>query len=208
MIDNLADIRLVRERASGEFVGSVCDQFARRGALSPKQWAAVNRIADDIRKPKIVLDFAAIIVVFEVALAAGLKYPKVALLTALGNPVVLSRAGNQARLPGTINVTDGGPYGDNKWYGRIEMDGTFKPSRDCPDDVVTLLQEFSDDPVSVAAAYGKITGNCCFCRRKLTDQRSTDVGYGPVCAERFGLAWGSRQSRAFEAAFDCDKVVA
>lgn len=41
-----------------------------------------------------------------------------------------------------------------------------------------------------AAALGKLTERCVFCNRKLTDGRSTDVGYGPDCADREGLPWG------------------
>lgn len=41
-----------------------------------------------------------------------------------------------------------------------------------------------------AAKFGHITGQCVFCARKLTDERSIAVGYGPVCAEREGLPWG------------------
>ena len=52
------------------------------------------------------------------------------------------------------------------------------------------LKAFAADPETVAAQYGSLTGNCCFCGRKLTDDRSTNVGYGPVCADKFGLNWG------------------
>lgn len=41
-----------------------------------------------------------------------------------------------------------------------------------------------------AARFGKVTGVCVFCSRKLTDERSITVGYGPICAEREGLPWG------------------
>lgn len=41
-----------------------------------------------------------------------------------------------------------------------------------------------------AAAHGHAHGNCVFCSRDLTDERSTTVGYGPVCAERYSLPWG------------------
>lgn len=41
-----------------------------------------------------------------------------------------------------------------------------------------------------AARFGHLTGACVFCSRKLTDERSVSVGYGPVCAERVGLPWG------------------
>lgn len=41
-----------------------------------------------------------------------------------------------------------------------------------------------------AAKFGKLYGICCFCSRTLTDERSIGVGYGPVCAEHYGLPWG------------------
>lgn len=42
-----------------------------------------------------------------------------------------------------------------------------------------------------AAAFGHSTGKCVFCSQKLTDGRSTEVGYGPICAENNGLPWGA-----------------
>jgi hypothetical protein len=41
-----------------------------------------------------------------------------------------------------------------------------------------------------AAAFGHATGHCVYCSRELTDDRSVEVGYGPVCAEKNGLPWG------------------
>jgi hypothetical protein len=41
-----------------------------------------------------------------------------------------------------------------------------------------------------AAEYGKLTGHCIACCRALTDDRSVTVGYGPVCANRYGWPWG------------------
>jgi len=155
----------------------------------------VARIADDIRnpKPKLVLDFAAIISLFTTA-AAHLKYPKVRLALE-DSEIVLSRAGQRSRQPGTINVTNGERYEepDNRWYGRIALDGTFQRSRDCTDEIAELLEAFSGDPAGIAAAYGKLTGNCCFCGRRLSDERSTDMGYGPTCASNYELAWGAKK---------------
>jgi hypothetical protein len=42
-----------------------------------------------------------------------------------------------------------------------------------------------------AAAFGHATGCCCFCSRTLTDDRSLVVGYGPTCATKHGLPWGT-----------------
>lgn len=44
-----------------------------------------------------------------------------------------------------------------------------------------------------AAAYGKITGTCIACGLHLTDDgknKSLEVGYGPICAKRYGWPWG------------------
>lgn len=41
-----------------------------------------------------------------------------------------------------------------------------------------------------AARFGKLWGSCVFCSRLLTDERSVEVGYGPVCADKNGLPWG------------------
>jgi hypothetical protein len=41
-----------------------------------------------------------------------------------------------------------------------------------------------------AAAFGHATGHCVYCARELTDDRSVEVGYGPVCASKHNLPWG------------------
>ena len=41
-----------------------------------------------------------------------------------------------------------------------------------------------------AAALGHSTHHCVFCSLELTDERSTIVGYGPICAGKHGLPWG------------------
>lgn len=45
-----------------------------------------------------------------------------------------------------------------------------------------------------AAAYGKLTGTCIACGLTLTDDgknKSLEVGYGPICAKRYGWPWGT-----------------
>lgn len=41
-----------------------------------------------------------------------------------------------------------------------------------------------------AKAFGDQHHACVFCLQALTDQRSIDAGYGPVCAGHRGLPWG------------------
>lgn len=122
-----------------------------------------------------------------------LKYPKIRLRLDDGTPVVVGRAGDRARFPGTLNVTDGGRYGESRWFGRVHQDGQFKSGREARGieaDIARLLARFAADPAGTAAEYGRLTGNCCFCGRRLEDERSTAVGYGKTCAGHYGLPWG------------------
>jgi hypothetical protein len=124
------------------------------------------------------------------AAAAEIQHPKVNLVTGSGQKIRLSRAGERSRTPGTINITDGKPYGENTYFGKIDLDGNLIPARAMTDEVLDFLQSFDADPAAVATAYGHRTGSCCFCSRDLTDGRSVVKGYGPICAERFHLPWG------------------
>lgn len=108
-----------------------------------------------------------------------------------GREIRLSVAGAGARVPGSINVT---AQGGDEWFGRILQDGQFEasPRLPTPPALVSGLQRFAADPAGVAAEHGRLTGKCCFCNRGLRDERSTAVGYGPNCADRFGLPWGAK----------------
>ena len=89
-------------------------------------------------------------------------------------------------------------YGEptREWLGRVTLDGSYQPARKAngrADAIARRLRELAQDPVKVAAEHGKLTGRCCFCNHRLgegKDKRSVAVGYGPDCAEHFGLSWG------------------
>lgn len=135
-------------------------------------------------------NFASIKALFDHA-KVHLQYPKIK-FTINGVTIQLSLAGNKSKYAGHLQVTDGGKFGSNKWYGRIDMAGIFHASNNCPANVLEFLKQFAADPVNVAATYGKATGNCCFCKIGLSDPRSLAVGYGPICAGNFGLPWGEQ----------------
>lgn len=52
----------------------------------------------------------------------------------------------------------------------------------------------TDELRALAAKHGIDHGNCIFCHRDLTDERSDPVqggaGYGPTCARKYSLPWG------------------
>jgi hypothetical protein len=134
------------------------------------------------------------VTLFERAKAAGLRFPKIRLRSNDGGRVVLSMAGERSKAPGSLTVTDGGAYGVGRYFGRISQGGAFSPAQACTPDVTRTLRELAADPAGRAAIHGHASGSCCFCGRDLDDSRSVAVGYGPICAERFGLQWGETKA--------------
>jgi hypothetical protein len=122
----------------------------------------------------------------------SLKYPRITFEMDHGT-LMLSRAGDRSKYTGAINVTSTGDYRERTWYGRIDKDGTFVRGRDCEDWMVEFIKDFAANPERVATEYGHKSGNCCFCHRALTDERSTEVGFGPVCAKKWSLKWGGKK---------------
>lgn len=180
----------------------------RKYGLSDKQAYWVDTLHSRATKPVVrethqVGDLSNILKLFDKA-AEHLKRPAICLPAPGsytpgstkhdGRWIKISVAGAGARVPGSLNVATKAPFGEGTWFGRIKRDGTFEKSfkADLPEGLVTLLQAFASDPAAVAGAFGKLTGHCVFCSRSLEDERSTDVGYGPVCAKRYGLRWGGK----------------
>lgn len=178
------------------FASSLCKQWTEH-PLSCKQMYWVDVLikrASSIDQPVESVQVAGVERIrkmFDTA-AKALKFPKIWLGTDQ-NQIRLSIAGPKSRHCGSIMVTDGRPYGSNRYYGAIARDGSMIPGRDLTTEVKRELIELASNPEGKAAEFGRLTGHCCFCNAVLTDERSVSVGYGPVCAKHFGLQWGGGQ---------------
>lgn len=89
----------------------------------------------------------------------------------------------------------GGAYG-SAYYGRITQQGelfVYPEGKKVEKELTTLLKRLGADPSRVASEYGKLTGSCSFCHRKLSDERSKEVGYGSTCASNYDLEWGKKK---------------
>jgi hypothetical protein len=120
----------------------------------------------------------------------SLKHPKVRIAKGIEEAISLSIKGdvlyvNDANAIDSRRTEQTG-YFCYIYYGKI-VDGKFLPVRTCPQWVTDLLLRFAADPIAEATNYGRLTGRCCFCGRSLTDENSTARGFGPICAERYGL---------------------
>jgi len=161
------------------------------GRFDGHLYAIAERAAPAAAAP--VGDLSRINAMFDRA-KAHLKYPAIVL-----EGFRVSVAGARAKEPGSLTITSIDRTGTDKfgrpardWYGRVSVTGTFHPARNAPADLGDKLRRFAADPVGEAAAFGHLHGACCFCARALSDDRSTTVGYGPICADHYGLPWGER----------------
>ena len=137
-------------------------------------------------------DFTGVYALFEKA-AKGGKWPRIT-INADGFEFYLYVSGQKAMIPGMINVKRNGDNGIFDWFGRITPDGAWdQRHKEVDERMADALSRLAMDPVGTAAMYGRLSGKCCFCKKQLTDAPSVDAGYGPVCAKRWGLAWGGKQ---------------
>jgi hypothetical protein len=137
---------------------------------------------------------------FACAINNKLQYPK--LRFQLPTQVLIVKlAGSKSKYQGDIMLTNDAGYGmpDNKYFGRIEARNSgLVAGRDLTPEIEQLLQRIAADPIGTAAEMGKLTGNCVFCGKSLTDKTGTSqaLGYGPVCAKKYNLPWTKGEIKA------------
>lgn len=186
---SLNDLRNAIPSLSGsdkDFAVSIANQWEDRGYISEKQMYWVGSLVNKAAAPKLgQAGLARINALFKAAVSNGLERPKVQIAPG----VVLSRAGKNSSRPDSIYIKGGRSY-DDVYYGRIDPDGSFSPSGNMVPEVIEALVAWGKNPAEAAKAYGHLVGSCAFCGRRLDDQRSVGVGYGPICAEKYGLPWG------------------
>jgi hypothetical protein len=185
-------------RSTGSsFAVSLANGASRRGGLSEKQLAWVHILVVEHETPREERPATASLHQIRAMMdeaAESLKTPKITLRSERGEKIVLRRAGDASRVPGTIYITDGRGFDNNTYYGKLELDGCLRAGRDITPTVYAHLLSFDRDPAAVATAHGNLTGCCCFCNRSLTDGRSIAMGYGPICADKYGLPWGEERA--------------
>lgn len=170
--------------------------IANTKSPSSKQLYWVDKLADEITNkpasnPDPEFDISKLFTLFKNA-QKHLKYPKVTLQLADGSPlrlqynskhdaVFVSRGGFNSEQYCRINSN-----GDIVWYAKDQAKRNA---------VLIMIKAFAADPEKVAADYGKLTHNCCYCSKQLDTPESLAVGYGPRCAQHFDLKWGKTAPR-------------
>ncbi len=154
------------------FANSVITQLEKKGDLSEKQWGCIAKIVDQVENPKKPAFLSESTKVANmsgvVALMNKVKgFPKLWFKLSNDRDLCIYKATDRSKYAGQLQLT-GGKFG-SAYYGRITQEGE--------------LFTYPDE-------YGKLTGTCSFCHRKLSDERSKEVGYGATCASNYELPWG------------------
>jgi len=179
---------------NSDFAASLLDQVKKKGDLSPKQLQAVYQSialeADwakqrEQKATQTQIDMTDLLDRFALALKAGIKRPKVNT-----GDLLFSLAPAHGRNAGCVYVKgEKDAYGDRPYLGKITPEGKFFAGPNVEDDVKQRIAEVGSDVVGSAKAHGAQHNNCCFCSRDLTTDESVSNGYGPICADRYGLPW-------------------
>lgn len=179
------------ENNSWEFAVNMRDALQKWGHLTDKQLAACEKCAakrsaaiverkaaEEVRVAAApTVDTSKLEEAFATAAANGLGSPK---LRFAG--LAISPAGATSKNAGALYVKADGVY-----VGKI-MSGKFLAIRECTAEISARVVDAINDPEAAAIAYGRATGSCSCCGRRLTNPASIELGIGPICAETFG--WG------------------
>lgn len=203
LIDELRRVKVLLSEKDEGFASSLIKQWDKKAHLSDKQIYWVKKLSqdavvqgDDGGPHSISIDNGKnLLGLFEKA-GTKLKFPSISfsLNTSDGiMPVVVRRSGTKSQYTGQLNLTDGGPFGMSHYYGRVDLEGEYWPSKNPVvqqhlQTMICFLRDFAVDPHATAFEHGHKSGHCCFCNRKLTEEKSLAAGYGPVCAKNWGLA--------------------
>ena len=187
-------IRLTRANNYGsyyDFIQSLIDTIKKYGELSEKQLAAVQKGMAKAKeweakknKPKARIDLTPI----REKLAKGKEKLKKPVIRA-GDTFKFTFAPETGKNAGYVYVRH-----HDQYIGKVAENGDFFPYQATPEQI-TYLKEFAKDPIKELKTYGRNTGNCGLCGRGLSVKESVKRGYGPICADNYGLPYNHTKEK-------------
>ena len=175
---NLTDADTATDYMHNLFVAAKSDIISKEvfGIVASMPVAYDRYIGRKNQKTENIGDMTGILALFDKAKQSKLKFPLLSSCQLVKILSALSLCWSDCQVSGSVNVTSEGLSKLRSWYGRIVSDGNFHASAKSNSDIVDTLKRFADDPETVAAEMGKLTGRCVVCNKGLTDPRSAEVG--------------------------------
>ncbi len=106
---------------------------------------------------------------------------------------------SKGKNPGWIFIGNALFEPERVTYGKIDLEGKlhWEDARYYPSTQL-FIKGLVENLLETTSLNGKLTGNCCFCGIELTAGESVSRGYGPICANRWGLPWGLEKQQDLE----------
>lgn len=171
---------LAAEAPKNEFAASLKAFFEKRGYLTEKQVAAIEKNLAKAAAPApagIEADVGVLEEAFATAKGNGIQRPRITLSGFTFKPAPAT-----GKNPGAVYVTEGK---GGEYLGKV-LGGKFLRASVCSNERAAEIVAAAADPHGAAVNYGKVTGRCAVCSRLLTDPASIAAGIGPICAGNFG----------------------
>ncbi len=138
-LDDAVEV-LKKDHARNSFASDLVEKHERFG-LSDAQAAWVHKIASEeprVQRAPLELDLRNIAVMLRNKPGKG--RPKLT----VADGVVVTLNSDKSKNPGHVSVTDGGPYKQNTYFGRIDDSGTVYPAAAFTDEVQQALVAFNN----------------------------------------------------------------
>jgi hypothetical protein len=122
---------------------------------------------------------------FYTAIGTGMKYPALHLHIGEGNKYHI-------KLQYKVDKQYIAILCNKQYIGKIPAPITQAKSiilYQLHDELYDTLEEYCMNPIQESIVHGQKTGTCCFCGLELTNRVSMFHGYGPICADRYGLPY-------------------
>lgn len=182
-----AQVRDALRRKGGDFAGSL---FAVR-IWTEKQEAWAHKIALEVLNPPAKkvergIDLGTLTDWLRDRVLPGKN--SVAFCDEMHQEVIITAAKPDSKNPGAFYVRSE----DNRYLGKITANGYWRsvePESTADHVVGAILAKANEDPLAAVISYGRRTSRCSFCGRSLENERSVELGYGPICASNMGLPY-------------------
>lgn len=160
--------------------GKLLHQNRVRAAQSMLVKVAQKREAQAVAAAAAVkqVDLSPIREMFNAAVNAGMKKPS---YRAEGLKLTLAPA--HGANAGALYVVQ---LDADAYQGKI-MGTDYKPVRDAAAATYDALLRIAASPLEAAVRYGRVTGTCACCGRKLDNALSVELGIGPICRQKWSL---------------------
>jgi hypothetical protein len=180
---NNPDLMAYCERYKNDFTVNCLRVLNRDGEMTGPQIAAIRRsleryAAQDGQRAERVTTAAPAGAGLDLSHVPGGRYAVPNGDTRL--KVLFQKPEPPSKWAGWVFVSDAAEYGQRRKYGRQPPGKTYSGM------IQDELRIIAADPRAAAVAYGRLTGVCRLCGRKLENEASVAAGIGPICAEKQG----------------------